>query len=76
MKAAFSTSNLNQRFKGKSNNSLVLHTPPTKFQQGASVGKLMTFLFGGFNGIITIDFQEKGKTIHEVYQAYEPRQLK
>ena len=57
-KPGFPTSNLNQRFKANSGSTLVLH--PGK----SSVGKLMASVFWDSEGVIMIDYLEKGKPIN------------
>lgn len=50
--------------------------PPKKFKQTASVGKVMASVFWDSEGVIMIDYLEKGKTINGEYYASELTKLK
>ncbi|XP_066302907.1 histone-lysine N-methyltransferase SETMAR-like [Branchiostoma lanceolatum] len=50
--------------------------PPKKFKRVASVGKVMASVFWDSEGVIMIDYLQKGQTINGEYYASELRQLK
>ncbi|CAH1241963.1 SETMAR [Branchiostoma lanceolatum] len=50
--------------------------PPKKFKRVASVGKVMASVFWHSEGVIMIDYLQKGQTINGEYYASELRQLK
>ena len=45
--------------------------PPKKFKQAESDGKAMASIFFHSEGVIMIDYMEKGKAINEQYYAWE-----
>ncbi|XP_066270858.1 histone-lysine N-methyltransferase SETMAR-like [Branchiostoma lanceolatum] len=49
---------------------------PKKFKRVASVGKVMASVFWDSEGVIMIDYLQKGQTINGEYYASELRQLK
>ncbi|CAH1257192.1 SETMAR [Branchiostoma lanceolatum] len=50
--------------------------PPKKFKRVASVGKVMASVFWDSEGVIMINYLQKGQTINGEYYASELRQLK
>ena len=84
MNPELATSNLNQRLKVSSGNTLVFlppPPPPKKFKLSASVGKAMASFFFFFfflhpEVVIKIDNLERWKTINGRYYVSEWRQLK
>ena len=68
----FDPKSKSQSKQGKHSGSL----SPKNFKWVASVGKVMASIFWVCEGVIMVDFLQKGQTINRIYYASEVRQLK